>query len=138
VVGDFHRRCGSSSIVRADLLQIPDGLHEQTSLPDVIAMAGEEYLINMIGAHGRRPSTVGAHGEHLDPLPFGSAIWEIGTGENVSGNLIASGPRQILDRTISEEYGLPRPGRLTSTAHLAQTSWRRARRRLGSSAAPRA
>ena len=36
----------------------------------------------------------------MEPLPFASTIWEIGTGENASGNLVSIRHVEILGRRI--------------------------------------
>jgi hypothetical protein len=125
---DFHKKCGSTSIVRTDLLGLPQTLDPSPSLEDVSARCGDDYLVGFVGEHSRRPELIEPRGGHLEPLPFPSAIWEIGSGENISGSLIAGGARLPIGAPLTEQYGLARPGAMQVAASQFATSLRRATR----------
>jgi len=129
---EFHMKCGSSTIVRTDLLEIPAHLSKRSSKEQIIESLGEDYVIGFIGDHGPRQSRLAARGHHLAPLPFGSAIYEIGTGENVSGNLVSGRQRVVIGPSIEKQYGLQRPSALSGAVAATRIAIKRVGRRLKS------
>jgi hypothetical protein len=67
----FNEVCGSSLIVRADLLKLPDDPSDPAQL---------EWIMAILGSHK-------AWREHfsLAPLAFPGAVYRVGAGHNVSG-----------------------------------------------------
>ena len=130
VIGDFHHRNGSTSIVRSDLLQIPSAITPTSSQAEIVELVGEDYVVGLIGVHGKWNDFLAQSGNHLEPLPFPSTIWEIGTGENASGNLVSNRPKVKIDSEITELFGLTRPSLITSEMQRVTMGSRRLGRKL--------
>lgn len=131
----FHLRNGSSHIVRTDLLAVPDELADparRASLgrDDVLERVGREHANALIGMHRTVVDELAARGTPLAPLPFPGAIWEIGTGENMTGVLAAAGRRLPLAGAIAQDFGVPVPGRVTALGSEVASALTRVRRRV--------
>lgn len=82
----FHMRCGTSNIVRADLLGacIPAGLDSSWS-PTLIAHAMDDFvMLELFGNHKDHATFFRGWGYTIEAFPVRSAVWNLGTGENVS------------------------------------------------------
>lgn len=64
----FHLFCGTSHIVRADLIKLPSNLES----------ADIDYVKMMLGSHVRIKEELAKGGTPLSPLPFHGAIYRIG------------------------------------------------------------
>ena len=129
VIGDFHHRNGSTSIVRTDLAALSPLIRPGSSQAEVIEIMGTHYIERIIGIHGRWSELVREAGCEMEPLPFASTIWEIGTGENASGNLVSGRPRTRIGEEVTSDFGLERPGMAISAVQAGvMFCWRLARR----------
>lgn len=72
----FNGYCGTSLIVRHDLLRIPETL-------DAIDL---EWVKDSLGSHVRLGPLLAAQSHPLRPLPFAGAVYRTRTGVNVSGS----------------------------------------------------
>lgn len=68
---DFNEACGTSTLIRADLLKVP---------ADPSDSAGLEWIKTVLGSHKRWRGLI-----PLEALPFPGAVYRIGSGNNVSG-----------------------------------------------------
>ncbi|MFC4139891.1 MULTISPECIES: glycosyltransferase family A protein [unclassified Microbacterium] len=118
--GTFQITCGSSHIVRTDLLPpTPDGVGAtQEQLYAAMGTKLERWIGSHMHLHDDLP---------LETLPFPGAMYRVGTGESHSGNAMAGRGRPI-PRGIAEEFGVPATPR---------TPWAQARAALPSSRAIR-
>lgn len=73
---NFHKLCGTSHIVRADLLRIPARVEE----------AGLSYISLWLGSHVFIKDELDKEGAPLAPLPFSGAIYRIGHPDATSGS----------------------------------------------------
>ncbi|MDC3402549.1 hypothetical protein OAX95_01285, partial [bacterium] len=80
-------------------------------------------LIRLLGNHGRWAERLAEAGYVMEPLPFPGAVWMIGTGENVSGNLLSGRDRSPITPAITSEFCLPKPS--AGTAFLANLRLKR-------------
>lgn len=127
---DFHRKCGSSAIIRTDLLPVPEDLSRTATKEEVIEAVGFEPLYRLLGTHGKWEAHLAPQGLAVEPLPFPAAIWLIGTGENASGNLISGRNRVPISAEITEAFGLRRPARVSAGVRGFEIAARRVARRL--------
>ena len=71
---DFHQWCGTSNIVRYDLINLPENVeHEWVNYK------------NYYCSHRRLVKKFAQEGTPLEPLPFAGAIYILGHGDNKSG-----------------------------------------------------
>lgn len=68
---DFNEACGTSTIIRADLLRVPADPSDPANL---------EWIKTVLGSHKRWRGVL-----PLEPLPFPGAVYRVGSGTNVSG-----------------------------------------------------
>ncbi|UNK70149.1 hypothetical protein [Microbacterium sp. H1-D42] len=96
---DFHLQCGSSHIVRIDLLPAtPFGLKaSQEQLYASIGDRLERHLGSHMHLHDDLP---------LAPLPFPGALYRVGSGQSHSGNALGGWGRPITSH-IADEFGVP-------------------------------
>lgn len=73
---EFFELCGTSHIVRADLLNLPAGP----------ADASEAYISRTLGSHKFIKRDLDEQGTPLAPLPFAGAIYRMGHGDAASGS----------------------------------------------------
>jgi hypothetical protein len=93
---NFHLRCGTSNIVRADLLGvcIPPGL-DSSWPPEFISEAMDRHvMLDVFGNHKGHAGYFGSRGYTIKRFPIRSAVWNLGTGENVSD--IRSDTAQVM------------------------------------------
>lgn len=90
---NFDRMCGTSLIVRADLLRIPD------TLPDV----DETFVDRALGSHIFLKNDLAAVGTPMRPVPFPGAVYRIGYSDSTSP------PKAILTAYLSPGRMLRRP-----------------------------
>jgi hypothetical protein len=99
--GDFHLQCGSSHIVRTDLLpQVPADARTQEQLYEAVGDRLERWL----GSHMRIHEDL-----DLPPLPFPGALYRVGQAEAHSGNSLSGWSRPVT-RRIAAEFGVPATG----------------------------
>ncbi len=77
----FNQLCGSSLLIRADLLRLAEDPSDPTQL---------EWIKDTLGSHKKWHSLF-----PLKPLPFPGAVYRVGSGANVSG--ISGIQRRIRD-----------------------------------------
>ena len=130
VPDEFHRKNGSTGIVRSDLLHIPDRLTTSSSQEEMLAAMGDQLVLRIYGEHGWWPEYLEPEGYRLTPLPFPAAIWNIGTGENHSGNVISGRSSQRIDQHIVDTFGLQQPSVLTHISAKVKTTIQRGIRLL--------
>ena len=121
--GDFHLNCGSSHIIRTDLLPaIPGG-----------AAATQDELYTSLGEDVERifGSHMHLHDDFpLAPLPFPGAMYRVGTSESHSGNALGGWGRPITAR-LAREFTVSATGRNpTRIAVAVLPSFRAIRDRL--------
>ncbi len=73
---EFFELCGTSHIVRADLLDLPADEDHAT----------EAYVSRTLGSHKFIKRDLEARGTPLAPLPFPGAIYRMGHGDTASGS----------------------------------------------------
>jgi hypothetical protein len=73
--GKFYEKCGTSHIIRADLLQIPDS----------ILSADESYIRRTLGSHRFVKDDLARSQTPLQELPYPGAIYRVGYSGNTSG-----------------------------------------------------
>ena len=129
---DFDRKAGSTSIIRYDVLGIPDSLTVSYSHAEIDHALGPATAGYLFGSHDKWRGHLSAQGQELDPLPFPASIWEIGTGENLSGIVRSGRPTVPLDRDIEEAFGLARPSYISHVRAMASRSAMRIQRKLES------
>lgn len=71
---DFSNLCGSSHIIRSDLLDLPQSLES----------ASEEYIKNVLGSHLYIHGLLSERGTPLVPLPFPGAVYRAASAESHS------------------------------------------------------
>jgi hypothetical protein len=124
----FWSYCGTSHIIRRDLLKIPDSLSLAHTQQELIQAVGLDYLKNILGNHNKYQEVCASQGGALEPLPFIGAIWRADTGENSSRVIWGQrrfGPiwGQYVTPANTEEFGLPREAR-TPKQTLITSLWR--------------
>lgn len=127
---DFHTKNGSTSVVRSDLIELAVDVGSAASQLDVVDVAGSHLIDHLLGKHGFWQEELLPAGHHMAPMPFSAAIWMIGTGENVSGNIVSSRDRQPITSEITLHFGLERPSRLAALTALAKLRGQQLRRKL--------
>lgn len=92
---NFFEWCGTSHIIRADLLRLPKS----------IDAAPEDYVRRTLGSHKFIKRDLDGLGAPLPPLPFAGAVYRMGHGGSVtaSNHVVA----QFINR-----WALHRPGKL--------------------------
>ena len=126
----FHLKNGSTAMLRADLLGVPDGIRVDSTKAEVIDAIEDEHLCHLLGGHGLWEEHLATRGHRMEALPFPGAMWVIGTGENLSGNLVSGRARRPIDEEIKAVFGLVRPSRSSATLRSMLILARRIRWRL--------
>jgi len=93
LASDFHNLCGTSHIIKGDILQLPHTIED----------ASEEYLRQMLGSHRFIAEHLDKLGLGLTPLPFPGAIYRIGHAGNWSG------PTSLWRKFFLNKTALARP-----------------------------
>lgn len=113
LVDNFWSYCGTSHILRRDLLDLSEGITARSSKSEVLAEAKLYLVSSLLGLHLHYRKHAASRGEPLRPLPFIGAVWHLDTGENVSrrashwqrGPIWGKDVREA-DR-LREAFGLP-------------------------------
>lgn len=100
--GDFQLQCGSSHIVRADLL--PPTTGGVIATQDELYAEQGELLERWLGSHMHIHDDL-----PLSPLPFPGALYRVGTSQSHSGNALG-GAGSVISRRIATEFGVPATG----------------------------
>ena len=129
---DFHQQNGSSHVMRADLLAVPDDIEPSIDRDEVSSRIGRGATSRTMGRHRPITEFFEEIGAPLTPLPFPGALWEIGPGENSSGILAGSGARMKLSDAIVADFGISLPNVTTAVAQAAHHAGTRAGRRAAS------
>jgi hypothetical protein len=127
---DFHNKNGSTSILRTDIIAAPDQLKVSSTQTEITDAMGSAYVSSIIGQHGKWVDLLLPRGYVMESLPFPAAIWNVGTGENHTGNLVSGRRRRPIDKALGEEFGLPLPSLSTAFRTSVAVVARRAQRRL--------
>jgi len=101
----FHQVCGSSNILRTDLLELPAELSVDANQDDILAAVDLAYLVQIFGGHSFAVDRYGDRGLPLAPLPFPGAVWILGTGENTSGIRNAGAAWTPIGDDLRREFG---------------------------------
>jgi len=124
----FWSYCGTSHIIRHDLLKIPDSISSTCTQQDLINAIGSDYLRRILGDHNRYRQICTSQGGPLEPLPFIGAIWRADTGENSSR--VVWGQRRFgpiwgqgVTPAIRDEFGF-NPGKMSVKETLLTNLWR--------------
>lgn len=96
----FNEICGTSLIVRRDLLPQPT-LRETPTQQDVLDAYDESVVLRHLGSHRHLAADL-----DLAPLPFPGAMYSVATGENHSG-ATARRPGVPLSVAQSRMFALP-------------------------------
>lgn len=109
---NFQSYCGTSHIIRSDLLTTHDNIQTNPSYNIIQNNIDNYYLLKILGNHNDHLKYFAEKGTPLSPLPFIGSIWNLDTGDNCSlmlFNNARSGPIWGADvsRNISDEFGLP-------------------------------
>jgi hypothetical protein len=89
----FFKYCGTSHIVRSDLLPIPD----------VIEDANEQLVCRWLGSHIFIKDDFDKIGTSLNPLPFAGTIYRVGHCDATSGSSNLAAHLTLLGQRTSEE-----------------------------------
>lgn len=138
----FWSYCGTTHILRADLLPVPDFVTRTPTKDDVIAALDDFYVTRILGCHLDFEEYCTQQGATLEPLPFVGSLWHADTGENSSRawwNQTRFGPiwGRPLTSAESEEFGVEASARRKAAVTLLLYGWRarsrvaRALRRVG-------
>ena len=107
----FNDVCGTSLLYPADVIKIPRGVVGiDASQDEVIAAFGEDVVTGLLGSHRFMRVHCAELGRPLAPLPFPAAVYNVGTGDNRSGDLPMGFGVPVSTR-LAEEFGLPRSRR---------------------------
>lgn len=106
---DFNLHCGTSHLVRTDLLGVPPALSPQSDQEEILDALGDR-LATRFGSHLHLRDQLAAEGHPLEPIPFPAAIYRVGTGENHSGISLGGLGRPVGPRTAGE-FGIARSAR---------------------------
>jgi hypothetical protein len=126
----FHMKNGSTSVVRTDLIGLPDSVTPGSSQQEIVTLAGTDLVDHFLGMHGFWQDRLATMGSSMEPTPFPGAVWMIGTGENHSGNLISGRQRQRISPETSAEFTLERPSFVSSLQATARLRFAQASRKL--------
>ncbi|MBS0159554.1 MAG: glycosyltransferase family 2 protein [Nitrospira sp.] len=124
----FWSYCGTSHILRRDLLKIPDSISSRCTQQELIDAIGSDYVMRILGDHNRYRQVCTSQGAPLEPLPFIGAIWRADTGEN-SSRVVWDQRRfgpiwgQNVTPAIKDEFGL-NPGKRSVKETLLTNLWR--------------
>lgn len=80
----FWSYCGTTHILRQDLLPVPDELGPFPSRDEVVASFDHFYLERILGCHVDTIRYFDEQGIKLAPMPFIGALYHADTGENAS------------------------------------------------------
>ncbi|MDX1383889.1 MAG: hypothetical protein R3190_09625 [Thermoanaerobaculia bacterium] len=109
-VRDFSEVCGSSFVLRRDLLSMPPALAAGSPPAEIAEAVGERFLVELLARHVTTRAYLRETGVELAPLPFPAAVWMRGTGENASRY---AGYPSLLGTPVSDEirddFGLTTP-----------------------------
>ena len=120
---EFHRHCGSGSIVRPDLYDLPSDLRAGASQAELVARLGDR-LGRWFGSHLHLADDLEATDHPLAPVPFPGALYRVSTGENHSG-VSLGGLGRPISRALAAEFGIPAtPWRPVSLARAVLPSRR--------------
>lgn len=102
---NFHLRCGTSHIVRFDVLLMGEPTIETKDQRQILNYFGERFTKHIVGCH----MTIKNYFESLDaplkPLPFPGAVWVLNTGENHSGSgQVTFG--SLVSRNLEDEFSI--------------------------------
>jgi hypothetical protein len=97
--GTFQVTCGSSHIVRTELL--PSSPAGTGATQEQLYAAMGPKLERWIGSHMHLHEDL-----PLERLPFAGAMYRVGTGESHSGNAMSGWGRPIF-RVVADEFGVP-------------------------------
>lgn len=130
---NFNDVCGTSLIFRRDLM--PQGsLHADGGPGEIVAAWGEHAVMSLLGSHRRLRWELG-----LPPLPFRAAVYNVNTGENISGSRLTFG-WSVSART-AREFGIVRPRRSVTWSaparHVVPALLRAGKRRVRALVQPR-
>lgn len=100
--GDFHLQCGSSHIVRTDLL--PSTRRGTDATQDELYAEQGELLERWLGSHMHIHDDLA-----LASLPFPGALYRVGTSQSHSGNALGALGTPV-SRAVAEEFGVPATG----------------------------
>lgn len=125
---EFHLRNGSTHVLPADLLPIPPHT-EQGGVTDPPAI-DDTVVLDVVGRHTKWSGFAAAQGTPLQPLPFASSIYVVGTGENVSGVNYQSGDPRPLDPEVADIYGIRRVSRWINGLRLTRAQFTRLQQRI--------
>ena len=81
---EFWSRCGTSHIVRTDLLPETPYLGDRPKQEEVVACFDPWVLDHVLGDHVEWRRHFAERGHTLQPLPFAGAVWQTDTGDNSS------------------------------------------------------
>lgn len=96
--GDFHLQCGSSHIVRTELL--PSTSQGVSATQEQLYAEQGELLERRLGSHMHLHDDL-----PLRPLPFPGALYRVGTSQSHSGNALGGWSR-LLSRRMADRFGV--------------------------------
>ena len=131
VADGFHEKNGSTSVIKTELIGLPESVRRDSTQQEILDSAGSHLIDHLMGKHGYWQDHVRPAGHVMEPLPFPGAIWMIGTGENVSGNLISGRDRQPITPEMTVEFALDRPTLPESAMANTKLKIAQAKRKLG-------
>lgn len=108
----FQSYCGTSHIIRIDLIDIPIEIPLNPSFSFIQNNIDQYYLQRLLGDHSDYVNYFIGKNLPLSPLPFTGAVWHVDNGENSSQSLFSnkrSGPiwGRDINLEISKEFGIP-------------------------------
>lgn len=99
-VANFHQLCGTSNILKFDLICPPKELTLAVSQEKILDAIDNDFLYKILAGHRSTVSWFKERGAELKPYPFVAAIWVTNTGENHSGVNFFGRPRFISSDII--------------------------------------
>ena len=109
---EFWSRCGTSHIVRTELMPSTASFGARPRQEDIVACFDRWILDHVFGDHVQWQRYFAELGHPLQPLPFPGAVWHTDTGENSSRawwGPTRFGPvwGKTLTPQLAEEFSIP-------------------------------
>ncbi|MBK8815982.1 MAG: glycosyltransferase family 2 protein [Methylococcaceae bacterium] len=104
----FNQVCGSSHILKFDLLRQPDAVTLNASQDSIMELIDHEFLFSVLGGHRKITAWFSERNLPLKAFPYAAAIWLTNTGENHSGVSFFGLP-SILSAKIKADFNLRPP-----------------------------
>lgn len=108
---NFNQVCGSSNILKFDLVRQPDSITLNSCQDSIMAAVDNDFLFSVLGGHRKIPAWFEERNKTLKAFPFAAAIWLTNTGENHSGVSFFGLPT-FISQEIKTNFNLNPPSSL--------------------------